>query len=245
MSKVLLGLNIDHIATLRNTRNTKYPDPLYAVSIAEHAGVNSITVHLREDRRHIIDQDVILIRQIIQTNMNLEIAATDEMVDFACKLKPHFCCLVPEKRAELTTEKGLDVINQIDKLQNIVSKLTSFGIRVSLFIDPNVKQIDAAYTTGASCIELNTGLYVSAFASKSNEILEYNRIKNSIEYATKYGFIINAGHGLNYYNVQKIAILPQINELNIGHSIISRSVFCGLFSAIEDMQKLLQESRRG
>lgn len=244
MSNVLLGLNIDHIATLRNTRNTQYPDPLYAVYIAEHAGVDSITVHLREDRRHITDRDVILIRQIVQINMNLEIATTDEMIDIACKLKPHYCCLVPERRQELTTEGGLDVFNKINTLQNVVSKLTDSGIRVSLFIDPDEKQVIAAYKTGAPCIELHTGIY-SASNVKSDQILEYKRIKKSIECAVAYGLIINAGHGLNYNNVQYIAMLPQIHEINIGHAIVSRSVYCGLLKAIQDMKQLLQDSRRG
>lgn len=244
MTDVLLGLNIDHIATLRNARNTKYPDPLYAVYIAEQAGVNSITVHLREDRRHITDKDIMLIKQIIQVNMNLEIAITDEMIDIACKLKPHYCCLVPEKRQELTTERGLNIINKIDKLQKIVSQLTDCGIRVSLFIDPDVNQVIAAYKTGASCIELHTGIYASSFI-KTDRNTEYKRIQESMECAKNYGLTVNAGHGLDYNNVQDIAMLSQINELNIGHSIISRAVFCGLFNAIIDMKKLLKNSRRG
>lgn len=243
MSSVLLGLNIDHIATLRNARYTQYPDPLHAVFIAEQAGVDSITIHLREDRRHITDRDVLLIRQIVQTNINLEIAITDDMINFACKIKPHYCCLVPEKRQELTTEGGLDVCNQIEKLKKIVSILTDAGIRVSLFIDPDETQITAAYETGAPCIELHTGKYAIS-ATGSDQFLEYKRIKKSIEYAKQYKLIINAGHGLNYYNVQCIAMLPEIHEVNIGHSIISRSVFCGLFQAIKDMKQLLQDVRR-
>lgn len=243
MSNVLLGLNIDHIATLRNVRNVQYPDPIHAVCIAEQAGVNSITVHLREDRRHITDRDIMLIKKVIQINMNLEIAITDEMINIACQLQPHYCCLVPENRQELTTEGGLDVINQVDKLQRIVSKLTDFGIRVSLFIDPDVKQIAAAYQTGTPCIELHTGTY-AASTTKSDQFLEYERIKKSIDLAIDYGLIINAGHGLNYHNAQYIAMLPQIHELNIGHAIISRSVLYGLFKSIKDMQQLLQDARR-
>lgn len=244
MSCALLGLNIDHIATLRNARNTQYPDPLHAIFIAAHAGVDSITVHLREDRRHITDRDVVLIKQVIQTNMNLEIAITDEMINIACQVKPHYCCLVPEKRRELTTEGGLDVVSQIDKLKKIVSKLTECSIRVSLFIDPDITQINAAYKTGVSCIELHTGMYAMS-TTKANKFLEYERIKKSIKCAVDYGLTVNAGHGLNYNNVQHIAMLPQIKEVNIGHSIISRSIFCGLFTAIKDMKQLLQNSRRG
>lgn len=243
MSHLLFGLNIDHIATLRNARNTQYPDPIYAACIAEQAGVDSITVHLREDRRHITDKDVMLLRKIIQTNMNLEIAVTDDMINFACQLKPDYCCLVPENRYELTTEGGLNIINQVDKLRDVVSKLTESGIRVSLFIDPDIKQISASYKTGVSYIELHTGLYAETRV-KSKQILEYQRIKQSIQCASDYGLKINAGHGLNYYNVQYIAMLPQIQEVNIGHAIISRAMFYGLFQSIIDMKKLLQESRR-
>lgn len=245
MSRLLLGLNIDHVATLRNARNTKYPDPIYAAYIAEQAGVDSITVHLREDRRHIIDQDIISLRQIIQTTMNLEIAVTNEMINIACQLKPDYCCLVPEKRQELTTEGGLDVVNQIDQLRDVVLKLAESGIRVSLFIDPDINQIIASYKTGAPYIELHTGLYATAFGIRSNYLLEYQRIQKSVQCAIDYGLKVNAGHGLNYHNVELIAMLPQIQELNIGHAIISRAMFCGLSKAIGEMKELLQESRRG
>lgn len=244
MSDVLLGINIDHIATLRNARKTKYPDPLYAMFIAEQAGADTITIHLREDRRHITNRDVILIRKCIQVAMNLEIAATNEMINFACQVKPNYCCLVPEKRQELTTEGGLNVINQFNELQEVVLKLQEVGIQVSLFIDPDEKQIIAAYKTGVSHIELHTGMYASSI-SKSNQVIEYNKIKKSVQCAVDCGLLVNAGHGLDYYNVQDIAALPQINEINIGHSIISRSIFCGLFKAIKDMKKLLKHSRRG
>lgn len=244
MSRLLLGLNIDHIATLRNARGTQYPDPAYAAFIAEQSGIDGITVHLREDRRHIIDQDVIFIRKIVQTTMNLEIAATDEMISFACKLKPHYCCLVPEKRQELTTEGGLDVIRLSDKLRDIVCRLSDSGIRVSLFINPDEKQISAAYTTGAPYIELNTGMYAES-KTKLDQDLEYKRLKNNVKYAVSVGLKVNAGHGLNYHNVRHIAMITQIRELNIGHAIISRSMFCGLSKAIIDMRKLLMEARRG
>lgn len=244
MSNLLLGVNIDHIATLRNARNTAYPDPIYAAFIAEQSGADSITIHLREDRRHITDRDVEMLRKTIQTSMNLEIAATDEMINIACTLKPDYCCLVPERRQELTTEGGLDVINKAKELQHMILKLTKSGIRVSLFIDPNEQQINVAYNIGAPCIELHTGKYSHAIdVTKRN--LEYKRIKKSVQYAVDNGLKVNAGHGLNYHNVQPIAMLPGIQELNIGHSIISRSISCGLFKAIQEMKKLIQESRRG
>ncbi|URJ32375.1 pyridoxine 5'-phosphate synthase [Blochmannia endosymbiont of Camponotus sp.] len=244
MSNLLLGVNIDHIATLRNARNTTYPDPIYAAFIAEQSGADSITIHLREDRRHITDRDVKMLRKTIQTSMNLEIAATDEMINIACILKPHCCCLVPERRQELTTEGGLDIINQSNKLQDIIFKLTEAGIRVSLFIDPNEQQISVAYNIGAPYIELHTGMYSHAIDAATQN-LEYKRIKKSVQYAVDNGLKVNAGHGLNYYNVRPIAALPGIQELNIGHSIISRSIFCGLPKAIQDMKKLIQDSRRG
>ncbi|URJ29869.1 pyridoxine 5'-phosphate synthase [Blochmannia endosymbiont of Camponotus sp.] len=244
MSNLLLGVNIDHIATLRNTRNTVYPDPIHAALIAEQSGADSITVHLREDRRHITDRDVKILRKTIQTAMNLEIAVTNEMINIACMLKPHYCCLVPERRQELTTEGGLDIINKSNKLQDIIFKLIDSGIRVSLFIDPDEQQIDAAYNIGVSCIEIHTGMYSDAVDQKTKN-LEYKRIKKSVQYATDNGLKVNAGHGLDYQNVQPIAKLPEIQELNIGHSIISRSIFCGLSKAIKDMKELLQKSRRG
>ncbi|CAD83225.1 pyridoxal phosphate biosynthetic protein [Candidatus Blochmanniella floridana] len=243
MSNLLLALNIDHIATVRNARGTQYPDPVYAAYIAEQSGIDGITVHLREDRRHITDRDVKLLREIVQTTMNLEMAATDEMVMIACQLKPHYCCLVPERRRELTTEGGLDLIYQIDKMQNIVLKLSDAGIRVSLFIDPDIEQIDASYKIGVRCIELNTGKYAES-KNKEDRILEYRRIEKSIKHALSYGLMINAGHGLNYDNVKFIAMLSQIRELNIGHAIVSRAVFCGLPKAIKDMKELLKEFRK-
>ncbi|URJ33186.1 pyridoxine 5'-phosphate synthase [Candidatus Blochmannia vicinus] len=244
MSNLLLGVNIDHIAALRNARNTAYPDPIHAAFIAEQSGADSITVHLREDRRHITDRDVKILRKTIQTAMNLEIAATNEMTNIACMLKPHYCCLVPERRQELTTEGGLDIINKSNKLQNIICKLIDSGIRVSLFIDPDEQQINAAYNTGVSYIEIHTGMYSNAIDQKTQN-LEYKRIKKSIQYAIDNGLKVNAGHGLDYHNVLPIAMLQGIQELNIGHSIISRSMFCGLSKAIKDMKALLQKSRRG
>lgn len=243
MSEVLLGINIDHIATVRNARGTNYPDPVQAAFIAEQAGAEGITVHLREDRRHITDRDVDLLRQTIQTRMNLEMAVTDEMVDIACRVKPVFCCLVPEKRQEITTEGGLDVAGQKEKIARAVKRLTEAGIKVSLFIDPDHTQIDAADDVGAPFIEIHTGAYADAVTSQEED-KEFFRIKDAVAYAAGKGLSVNAGHGLNYHNVQRIAALPAIYELNIGHAIIGRAVFSGLAAAVAEMKTLLREARR-
>ncbi len=243
MSEVLLGINIDHIATVRNARGTNYPDPVQAAFIAEQAGAEGITVHLREDRRHITDRDVDLLRQTIQTRMNLEMAVTDEMVDIACRIKPVFCCLVPEKRQEVTTEGGLDVAGQKEKIARAVKRLTEAGIKVSLFIDPDHTQIDAADDVGAPFIEIHTGAYADAVTSQEED-KEFFRIKDAVAYAAGKGLSVNAGHGLNYHNVQRIAALPAIYELNIGHAIIGRAVFSGLAAAVAEMKTLLREARR-
>lgn len=243
MSEVLLGVNIDHIATVRNARGTNYPDPVQAAFVAEQAGAEGITVHLREDRRHITDRDVELLRQTIQTRMNLEMAVTDEMVDIACRIKPAFCCLVPEKRQEVTTEGGLDVAGQKEKIARAVKRLTEAGIKVSLFIDPDHAQIDAADDVGAPFIEIHTGAYADA-ETPQEEDKEFVRIKDAVAYAAGKGLKVNAGHGLNYHNVQRVAALPAIYELNIGHAIIGRAVFSGLAAAVADMKTLLREARR-
>ncbi|MEM8060209.1 pyridoxine 5'-phosphate synthase [Morganella morganii subsp. sibonii] len=243
MSEVLLGVNIDHIATVRNARGTNYPDPVQAAFVAEQAGAEGITVHLREDRRHITDRDVELLRQTIQTRMNLEMAVTDEMVDIACRIKPAFCCLVPEKRQEVTTEGGLDVAGQKEKIARAVKRLTEAGIKVSLFIDPDHTQIDAADDVGAPFIEIHTGAYADAETSQEGD-KEFVRIKDAVAYAAGKGLKVNAGHGLNYHNVQRVAALPAIYELNIGHAIIGRAVFSGLAAAVADMKTLLREARR-
>ncbi|WP_274369206.1 pyridoxine 5'-phosphate synthase [Morganella morganii] len=243
MSEVLLGVNIDHIATVRNARGTSYPDPVQAAFVAEQAGAEGITVHLREDRRHITDRDVELLRQTIQTRMNLEMAVTDEMVDIACRIKPAFCCLVPEKRQEVTTEGGLDVAGQKEKIARAVKRLTEAGIKVSLFIDPDHTQIDAADDVGAPFIEIHTGAYADAETSQEED-KEFIRIKDAVAYAAGKGLKVNAGHGLNYHNVQRVAALPAIYELNIGHAIIGRAVFSGLAAAVADMKTLLREARR-
>ncbi|CAM8403658.1 pyridoxine 5'-phosphate synthase [Morganella morganii] len=243
MSEVLLGVNIDHIATVRNARGTNYPDPVQAAFVAEQAGAEGITVHLREDRRHITDRDVELLRQTIQTRMNLEMAVTDEMVDIACRIRPAFCCLVPEKRQEVTTEGGLDVAGQKEKIARAVKRLTEAGIKVSLFIDPDHTQIDAADDVGAPFIEIHTGAYADAETSQEED-KEFIRIKDAVAYAAGKGLKVNAGHGLNYHNVQRVAALPAIYELNIGHAIIGRAVFSGLAAAVADMKNLLREARR-
>ena len=243
MADLLLGVNIDHIATLRNARGTQYPDPVQAAFIAEQAGADGITVHLREDRRHITDRDVRLLRQTIQTRMNLEMAVTDEMLDIAIELKPHFCCLVPEKREEVTTEGGLDVAGQLDKMSVAVERLVQAGILVSLFIDPDHRQIDAAVAVGAPYIEIHTGAYAEAQGELAVQA-ELRRIVVAAAYAAEKGLKVNAGHGLTYHNVQPIAALPEMHELNIGHAIIGQAVMSGLPAAVADMKVLMREARR-
>ena len=241
-NKVFLGVNIDHIATLRNARGTSYPDPVYAAGIAEEFGADGITTHLREDRRHIKDRDVEILRQTIKTRMNLEMAVTDELVDFACRLKPDFVCLVPERRQEVTTEGGLDVASQVDRMTAVVKKLTEAGVKVSLFIDPDQKQIDAAAAVKAPFIELHTGRYADA-ANDEEQQFELKRLQDMAKYGTSLGLKVNGGHGLNYHNVQNVAAIPEINELNIGHSIIARAVFTGLPEAVAEMKRLCVEAR--
>ncbi|EFE95822.1 pyridoxine 5'-phosphate synthase [Serratia odorifera] len=243
MADLLLGVNIDHIATLRNARGTQYPDPVQAAFSAEQAGADGITVHLREDRRHITDRDVRILRQTIQTRMNLEMAVTDEMLDIACELRPHFCCLVPEKREEVTTEGGLDVAGQLDKMTLAVERLTQAGIQVSLFIDPDHRQIDAAVAVGAPYIEIHTGAYAQAQGELAVQA-ELKRIAQAARYAAQKGLKVNAGHGLTYHNVQPIAALPEMHELNIGHAIIGQAVIGGLSAAVSDMKLLMREARR-
>jgi pyridoxine 5-phosphate synthase len=243
MSSILLGVNIDHIATLRNARGTKYPDPVHAAEIVERAGADGITIHLREDRRHIVDRDVRILRETLQTRMNLEIAVTDEMVEIALKTKPEFVCLVPEKREELTTEGGLDVVGQLEKIKAATQKLSEAGIKVSLFIDADREQIDASKACGAPYIELHTGHYADA-ESEAEQVNELKKIAAGASYADSIGIKVNAGHGLTYRNVAPIAALPEIYELNIGHSIIGRAVFDGLHKAVADMKAVMVEARR-
>ncbi|MBP2837976.1 MULTISPECIES: pyridoxine 5'-phosphate synthase [Dickeya] len=243
MAELLLGVNIDHIATLRNARGTAYPDPIQAAFVAEQAGADGITVHLREDRRHITDRDVRLLRQTIQTRMNLEMAVTDEMLAIACELKPHFCCLVPEKRQEVTTEGGLDVAGQLARITSAVTQLREAGIQVSLFIDADRTQIDAAVASGAPYIEIHTGAYADAQDDVARQ-QEFERIRDAAAYAASRGIKVNAGHGLTYHNVLPIAALPEMHELNIGHAIIGRAVMSGLAPAVAEMKTLMREARR-
>lgn len=243
MAELLLGVNIDHVATLRNARGTAYPDPVQAAFVAEQAGADGITVHLREDRRHITDRDVRLLRQTIQTRMNLEMAVTEEMLAIACELRPHFCCLVPENRQEVTTEGGLDVAGQLARMTSAVARLQEAGILVSLFIDADRAQIDAAVAVGAPYIEIHTGAYAEA-EDETQRQHEFARIRDAASYAAAQGIKVNAGHGLTYHNVQPIAALPEMHELNIGHAIIGRAVLCGLPAAVADMKTLMREARR-
>ncbi|ACT14091.1 MULTISPECIES: pyridoxine 5'-phosphate synthase [Pectobacterium] len=243
MAELLLGVNIDHIATLRNARGTAYPDPVQAAFVAEQAGADGITVHLREDRRHITDRDVRILRDTLQTRMNLEMAVTEEMLNIACEVKPHFCCLVPEKRQEVTTEGGLDVAGQQEKINNAVARLSQANILVSLFIDADKRQIDAAVASGAPYIEIHTGAYADAPDDEARQH-EFERIRDAATYAAAQGLKVNAGHGLTYHNVQPIAALPEMHELNIGHAIIGRAVMSGLKDAVAEMKNLMREARR-
>jgi pyridoxine 5-phosphate synthase len=242
MKDILLGVNIDHIATLRNARGTQYPDPVHAADVAERAGADGITIHLREDRRHITDRDVHLLKQTIATRMNLEMAVTEEMLMIAEEVKPEFCCLVPEKREELTTEGGLDVAGQQHKIDSACARLAAKGILVSLFIDADKKQIDGAVAAGAPYIEIHTGQYAEAKNDIEQDI-ELEKLREGIEYAHAQGLKVNAGHGLHYHNVKVIAAIPQIVELNIGHAIIARAAFDGLRNAVADMKRLMLEAR--
>lgn len=243
MSSIYLGVNIDHIATLRNARGTKYPDPVHAAEVAERAGADGITIHLREDRRHIKDRDVHILRETIQTRMNLEMAVTDEMVEIALKTQPEYVCLVPEKREELTTEGGLDVVGHLEKVKLATKALTEAGIKVSLFIDADREQIDAAKACGAPFIELHTGHYADA-ENDDDQQDELKKIAAGASYAADLGIIVNAGHGLTYHNVAPIAAIPEIHELNIGHSIIGRAAFDGLHKAVADMKALMVDARK-
>lgn len=238
-----LGVNIDHVATLRQARGTPYPRPAEAVAIVERAGADSITVHLREDRRHIQDSDLAAIQEAMRTHMNLEIAVTDEMLAIAASLSPSDVCLVPEKREELTTEGGLDVHGQQEKIRDACLRLADAGIRASLFIDPDAAQLDTAAEIAAPAIELHTGRYANATGSSKHS--EFERIVRAAEYGHSLGLTVNAGHGLHYDNVAAIAGINQIVELNIGHAIVSRAVFAGLGSAVAEMKRLMTQARGG
>jgi pyridoxine 5-phosphate synthase len=240
-SAIALGVNIDHVATLRQARRARYPDPLYAALQAEQAGADSITLHLREDRRHIQDRDVHLMRDALQTRMNLEMAVTEEMLAIAVGVKPQDCCLVPEKRQEVTTEGGLDVVGQGTRIAAAVRTLSAAGIRVSLFIDPDAAQIEAAARAAAPVIELHTGAYADAEGAAQARELE--RLRAAARLGASRGLIVNAGHGLHYHNVAPVAAISEICELNIGHSIIARAIGDGMARAVRDMKALMRNAR--
>lgn len=239
---ILLGVNIDHIATLRQVRGTAFPEPVQAALLAEQAGADGITAHLREDRRHIQDRDIRLLRQMIHTRLNLEMAVTDEMVALACEVRPDACCLVPEKRQELTTEGGLEVAGQLDRVAEACRQLRESGIEVSLFIDPDKAQIEAAAEAGAPVIELHTGSYADAPTAEALRE-ELKKIQQAAWFAYGLGLQVNAGHGLHYHNVEAIARIPEIVELNIGHSIIARALFSGMQEAVREMKQLMKTAR--
>ena len=239
--RLRLGVNIDHVATLRQARGTRYPDPVQAAFVAEEAGADGITIHPREDRRHIQTRDVYVLAETLTTRMNLEMAVTDAMLELAEEIAPPAACFVPEKREELTTEGGLDVAGQEEHIRAAVERLQKLGTEVSLFIDPDEKQIDATMRTGAPVIELHTGRYADA-ENEEEQLAELKRIQHAAAYAQQQGLIVNAGHGLNYHNVEAIAAIPGMNELNIGHAIIARAVFTGLKDAVAEMRDLLEKA---
>lgn len=242
MNHLLLGVNIDHVATLRQARGTLYPCPVQAALNAETAGADGITLHLREDRRHIQDKDVFTLRPLLKTRMNLEMAATEEMLAIAEKVKPEHCCLVPEKREELTTEGGLDVVNHFDIISSITAKLTNLGVDVSLFIDPDKEQINAALDAGAPTIELHTGCYADETTPEKQQA-ELEKISSCAHYAHKKNLVVNAGHGLHEHNVGAIAAIPVIYELNIGHALIAKAMVVGLSEAVREMKQLMVSAR--
>jgi pyridoxine 5-phosphate synthase len=238
---IALGVNIDHVATLRQARRIDYPDPVHAALLAEQSGADSITLHLREDRRHIQDRDVKLLRGLLQTRMNLEMAVTAEMIRIASEIRPQDCCLVPESREEVTTEGGLDVRAGQARIDDACRALAAAGVRVSLFIDPDTAQIEAARRAGAPVIELHTGAYANASGAARAQELE--RVRSAAAFGASLGLVVNAGHGLNYHNVEPIAAIREIVELNIGHAIIARAVFDGLPRAVREMKDLMRAAR--
>jgi pyridoxine 5-phosphate synthase len=238
-----LGVNIDHVATLRQVRGSAYPDPLFAALVAEQAGADSITLHLREDRRHIQDHDVERIRAALQTRMNLEMAATDAMLAIAQHVRPQDVCLVPEKRQELTTEGGLDVASQLPRLRQVCAALRETGSRVSLFVDPDTAQLEAALEAGAPVVELHTGAYAETTGER--QAMELARLLEAARYGSRIGLTVHAGHGLHYHNVQPVAAIPEIVELNIGHAIVARALIDGMADAVRRMQALMTAARAG
>ncbi|OGV28935.1 MAG: pyridoxine 5'-phosphate synthase [Legionellales bacterium RIFCSPHIGHO2_12_FULL_35_11] len=240
-NKIYLGVNVDHIATLREARGCNYPDPVQAVIDAELAGADGITLHLREDRRHINERDVRLIRKVLQTRMNFEMAVTDAMLAFAEEISPQHVCFVPEKREELTTEGGLDVIANFTVISEAVKRMQKNNSEVSLFIAPDIKQINAAFEAKATTIEIHTGNYANTVGE--NQAIELDKIRQAAEYAANLGLIVNGGHGLHYHNVQPIAAIDVFHELNIGHAIVARALFVGFKEAVSSMRQLMQEAR--
>lgn len=240
---ILLGVNIDHVATLRQARGTIYPEPVQAALVAEQAGADSITAHLREDRRHIQDRDIFLLKDMIHTRLNMEMAVTDEMIGIATQVRPAACCLVPEKREELTTEGGLDVVGNLQRMQWACDQLAGAGVEVSLFIDPDEAQIDAAVKAGAPVVELHTGRYAEA-KDAAQQAEELARIRQVARYAHSAGLQVNAGHGLHFYNVKAICAIPELVELNIGHSIIAQAVFSGLAQTVKDLKRIMRNARQ-
>jgi pyridoxine 5-phosphate synthase len=236
--EILLGVNIDHVATIRQARGTRYPEPIQAALVAEQAGADGITLHLREDRRHIQERDVELFRDALQTRMNLELAATPEMVALACRVRPADCCLVPERREELTTEGGLDVISHRAQLTDVCAALSEAGVRVSLFIDADSAQIETAKAVGAPVIEIHTGHYADA-STPAARAQELARIRRAVEQGLALGLQVNAGHGLDYHNVKAIAAIPGVRELNIGHAIVAQAIFSGLDVAVREMKRIM------
>jgi len=241
--RLLLGVNIDHVATLRQARGTRYPDPVHAALLAEEAGADGITIHLREDRRHIQERDVRLLAQMLNTRMNLEMAITDEMLAFAAEIRPAHVCLVPEKRQELTTEGGLDVLGREVEVKAACRFLADQGCEVSLFIDPEPTQIEAAARCGAPVVELHTGAYADAEPGVAQQA-ELTRLRRAAQHAFALGLTVNAGHGLHYHNVEPVAEIPEINELNIGHGLIAHALFVGLKPAVVEMRDLMREAQR-
>jgi pyridoxine 5-phosphate synthase len=238
---ILLGVNIDHVATLRQARGTRYPEPVQAALLAEQAGADAITLHLREDRRHIQDRDVALVREVVQTRMNLEMAATPEMLEIARAHRPQDCCLVPERREELTTEGGLDVAGNRHALQDYCASLAEAGVRVSLFIDADPRQLEAAVACAAPVVEIHTGRYADAVGREARQT-EFQRIREAVDYGRSLGLQVNAGHGLDYPNVQRVAAISGLRELNIGHAIMARALFVGLAPAVSEMKRLMREA---
>ena len=239
---IQLGVNIDHVATLRQARGTRYPSPVQAALLAEQAGADAITLHLREDRRHIQDQDVRALGELLQTRMNLEMAVTDEMLGIALNARPHDVCLVPERRQELTTEGGLDVVTQFDRIKAACHVLGEADIRVSLFVNADPQQIKAAREAGAPVIEIHTGHYADA-PSSASQAQELARIRQAVEYGLSLGLRVNAGHGLHYHNVDRIAAIAGVSELNIGHAIVAHALFVGWEQAVKEMKALMVAAR--